>query len=215
MKFSLATSLIFLIGIASALPANVTSDGNDADSFDLLAATDPIDFLQAPSQSAKKPCGGNDYTGKDILLAAQKGVNLQLAGQIRGSKYFTLAYKAPSHPLYLCLYPPHSLLRLFLTPRPNLQEGKYPHAINNDDSKGHRLVFLPNCPADLNRMEYPLKKGTPYDGGKNNKGQGDERVVYYYQKGKRGNGGHPKVTYCGLITHKGAKAKGGFVNCHA
>ncbi|KAH9883052.1 hypothetical protein J1614_000419 [Plenodomus biglobosus] len=180
MKFSLTTSLVFffLLSIAAAVPASVTSDDNDAVSFEILAATDPIDFLQAPPQSAKKPCGGHDYSGKDILLAAQKAVDLQLAGQTRG-------------------------------------KGKYPHAINSDDSKGHRLIFLPNCPADTNRMEYPLKKDKPYDGGKNNKSQGDERVVYYYQKGKRGSSGHPKVVYCGLITHKGAKAKGGFVNCPA
>ncbi|KAI8943724.1 hypothetical protein NX059_001703 [Plenodomus lindquistii] len=177
MKFSVATSLVFLLGIAAALPANITDGGDDTDSFEILLSN-PIEFLQAPSQSAKKPCGGHDYSGKDILLAAQKGVDLQLTGQTRG-------------------------------------KAKYPHPINNNDSKGHKLVFLPNCPPDLNRMEYPLFKGRAYDGGKNNRKAGDERVVYYYQKGKRGSGGKPKVTYCGLITHKGAKKTGGFVNCPA
>jgi len=95
-----------------------------------------------------------------------------------------------------------------------MAEYKYPHAINNDDSKGHKLVFLPNCPADMNRMEYPLKKGKTYNGGKNNKKQGDERVVYYYDQSGN-NAKNPTVTYCGIITHKGAAAKGGFVNCPA
>lgn len=177
MKLSIATTLLFLLGMAAALPADANVNGEDADSVESIEAAGAIKFLQGPSDSAKKPCGGTDYTGKDIIAAAQKGVDLQIANQTRG-------------------------------------KNKYPHAIDHDDSKGHKLVFLPNCPADKNRMEYPLKKGKVYNGGKNNKKQGDERVVYYYQK-SGSNQKNPTVIYCGIITHHGAKEKGGFVNCPA
>ncbi|KAH7347995.1 hypothetical protein BKA66DRAFT_447540 [Pyrenochaeta sp. MPI-SDFR-AT-0127] len=61
---------------------------------------------------------------------------------------------------------------------------KYLRAFPNDDSKGNKLSFPKECPADDSRYEFPLMNGSPYDGGpydggKNNVKQGDERVVYY------------------------------------
>ncbi|KAI1745288.1 hypothetical protein F4680DRAFT_401694 [Xylaria scruposa] len=89
---------------------------------------------------------------------------------------------------------------------------KYPHAFDNDDSKGHKLNFPSWCPADKNRQEFPLINNGPYDGGKNNVKQGDERVVYYYEDGEVDNDGHAMAYYCGIMTHVGAPS-GGFLLC--
>ncbi|KAL3961133.1 hypothetical protein ACCO45_006250 [Purpureocillium lilacinum] len=62
------------------------------------------------------------------------------------------------------------------------------------------------------RAGVPLVKNGPYNGGKNNKKYGDERVVFYYDGKAQGVDGHPLVYYCGLMTHDGA-AKGGFIQC--
>ncbi|KAK7936172.1 hypothetical protein PG985_001667 [Apiospora marii] len=78
--------------------------------------------------------------------------------------------------------------------------------------KGHQLNFPSYCPEDTDRMEFPLFHNGPYDGGKNNQKQGDERVVYFYEPGEVDNNGHAKATYCGIMTHVGA-ASGGFVLC--
>ncbi|KAL1983253.1 hypothetical protein VTN96DRAFT_351 [Rasamsonia emersonii] len=91
---------------------------------------------------------------------------------------------------------------------------KYPESFYSDDSKGVKLHFPPDCPADHSRYSFPLKKGgVPYNGGPNNRNQGDERVVYYYEDGEiDGDTKHPKAYYCGIMTHKGA-AVGGFHQC--
>ncbi|KAI1667874.1 guanyl-specific ribonuclease f1 [Pyrenophora tritici-repentis] len=89
----------------------------------------------------------------------------------------------------------------------------YPHSFTNDDSKGNKLTFPKDCPAnDDSRYEFPLKNGSPYDGGKNNVKQGDERVVFYYEDGEISYDGNPQVYYCGIMTHKGAPS-GGFLLC--
>ncbi|KAL8635186.1 MAG: hypothetical protein Q9228_007300 [Teloschistes exilis] len=90
-------------------------------------------------------------------------------------------------------------------------KAKYPHPFNNDDSKGNKLNFPSYCPADTNRMEYPLQK-TTYDGGKSNTNTGQERVVYYWNGSDEGVDGHPSVQYCGVMTHTGAPT-GGFLLC--
>lgn len=54
--------------------------------------------------------------------------------------------------------------------------------------------------------------GSPYDGGKNNVKQGDERVVFYYEDGEISYEGNPRVYFCGIMTHKGAPS-GGFLLC--
>ncbi|KAJ0341581.1 hypothetical protein KNSL1_011064 [Colletotrichum chrysophilum] len=89
---------------------------------------------------------------------------------------------------------------------------QYPHPFPNDDSKGVKLNFPKDCPADDSRYEFPLMNGSPYDGGKNNVKQGDERVVFYYEDGEISYDGNPQVYYCGIMTHKGA-ATGGFLMC--
>ncbi|KAI4229061.1 MAG: hypothetical protein LQ349_006445 [Xanthoria aureola] len=91
-------------------------------------------------------------------------------------------------------------------------KNKYPHSFDNDDSKGNKLAFPDYCPADKKRMEFPLITPPPYDGGKNNVKQGDERVVYYYTPGDRTSDGNPNVEYCGIMTHVGA-TPGGFFLC--
>lgn len=91
-------------------------------------------------------------------------------------------------------------------------KAKYPHSFDHDDSKGHKLNFPSYCPEDKDRMEFPLVKQGPYDGGKSNTKQGDERVVYFYEDGEVDNNGHAKATYCGIMTHVGAP-KGGFLMC--
>ncbi|KAJ5247876.1 hypothetical protein N7468_002859 [Penicillium chermesinum] len=96
-----------------------------------------------------------------------------------------------------------------LSPPETRGAGNYPNPFDNDDSKGNQLHFPAHCPEhDENRKEYPLVKNGPYNGGKNNRKYGDERVVFYYDGASQGVDGHPLVYYCGLITHEGAP-KGG------
>ncbi|WDK22047.1 guanyl-specific ribonuclease N1 [Colletotrichum graminicola] len=89
---------------------------------------------------------------------------------------------------------------------------KYPHPYPSDDSKGNTLKFPNDCPADVNRYEFPLRNKSPYDGGRTNVNHGDERVVYYYEEGEISLDGNHRVYYCGIMTHKGAPS-GGFVIC--
>ncbi|UNI25019.1 hypothetical protein JDV02_010727 [Purpureocillium takamizusanense] len=115
------------------------------------------------------------------------------------------------HDVYLAAQ--HGVNLGLLSPPETRGEKKFPHAFDHDDSKGVKLHFPKHCPEnDKHRQEYPLVKNGPYNGGKNNKKYGDERVVFYYDGKAQGVDGHPLVYYCGLMTHEGA-AKGGFIQC--
>ncbi|SMR52719.1 unnamed protein product [Zymoseptoria tritici ST99CH_1E4] len=76
--------------------------------------------------------------------------------------------------------------------------GRFPHS--NDEA---RHVFNGNCPADGNRMTYPLIKDGPYNGGPRNKKWGDHRVVWY-SKGEEAADANPIVYFCGGLTHEDA-----------
>ncbi|KAJ6151638.1 hypothetical protein N7470_007235 [Penicillium chermesinum] len=74
-----------------------------------------------------------------------------------------------------------------LSPPETRGAGNYPNPFDNDDSKGNQLHFPAHCPEhDENRKEYPLVKNGPYNGGKNNRKYGDERVVFYYDGASQG-----------------------------
>lgn len=98
-------------------------------------------------------------------------------------------------------------------PRMTRGHSNHPKALSSDENKGQKLHFSDACKADNNRLEYPILKGKVYDGGPRNRKYGNERVVFYYIPGTVGPDGKPVVTYCGLITHTGAGALGGFKNC--
>lgn len=42
MKLSVATSLVFLLGLAAAFPADITDSGDDNESLDIIEATGAI-----------------------------------------------------------------------------------------------------------------------------------------------------------------------------
>ena len=86
--------------------------------------------------------------------------------------------------------------------------GEYPHTFGNREN----FDFNDGCPADGNLYEYPLKKGTRYDGGPNNKKAGKERVVYYYNPSGNSGAPNPIVVFCGIMTHEG-QPKGRFRLC--
>ncbi|KAI1403207.1 hypothetical protein F4819DRAFT_236232 [Hypoxylon fuscum] len=167
MKVSIATAFYLLSTLANAIPVDTETRATPSNA--------PITLENGPNASDSLTCGTKTYTGHEVYLAAQHGVNLGLVGETRG-------------------------------------KAKYPHPFDNDDSKGNKLTFPKDCPADENRKEYPLKNGGVYDGGKSNTNQGDERVVYYEEPGEIGNDGHPLVYYCGIMTHHGAPT-GGFLLC--
>ncbi|KAH8658168.1 hypothetical protein BX600DRAFT_439339 [Xylariales sp. PMI_506] len=169
MKFSCVNTLSLLLGIASALPAELDVRAGGTPS------NNPITFENGPATAASFVCGTHTYSGQDIYIAAQRGVALQEIKDTRG-------------------------------------RNKYPHAFDKNDSKGNTLTFPAECPADKNRQEFPLMNGSPYDGGKNNVKQGDERVVYYYEEGEIDDNGNAKAYYCGIMTHVGAPT-GGFIMC--
>lgn len=128
-------------------------------------------------------------------------------GETRGRKFFNHLFSL-HFSIYFVTWSPN-LSRLY----PNITLGnQYPHPFPNDDYKGVKLNFPKDCPADDSRYEFPLMNGSPYDGGKNNVKQGDERVVFYYEDGEISYDGNPQVYYCGIMTHKGA-ATGGLLMC--
>ncbi|KAI1764643.1 Ribonuclease/ribotoxin [Hypoxylon sp. FL1150] len=167
MKFTITTAIFLLSSIANASRAGILTRADPPNNL--------VHLQNGPALSASLTCGTKTYSGKDIYLAAQYGVNLAAIGETSG-------------------------------------KAKYPHPFNNDDSKGNKLKFPADCPADKNRKEYPLANGKVYNGGKSNSNQGDERVVYYEEPGEIGSDGHPLVYYCGIMTHHGAPT-GGFLLC--
>ncbi|MCJ1344623.1 hypothetical protein MMC31_002826 [Peltigera leucophlebia] len=189
MKFSYAASVLLALGLAIAAPAQVERRA---------PSNAPINLEHGPDNDKTYHCGHKDYTGHDIYLSAQRGINLKIAGETRGRK---------SLPDTFPLLP-----SAIITTQHSLHTGNaYPHPFDNDDSKGNKLNFPSFCPADKSRYEFPLKNPV-YDGGKNNVNQGDERVVYYWAPGDIDYEGNPNVQYCGIMTHVGAPS-GGFVLC--
>ncbi|OJJ81811.1 uncharacterized protein ASPGLDRAFT_83985 [Aspergillus glaucus CBS 516.65] len=91
-------------------------------------------------------------------------------------------------------------------------KAKFPHSLHHNNSTGHSLNFPDSCPADKNRYEYPLEKGSYYNGGPRNQDIGDERVVFYHKDDEIDTQDHPKAYFCGLVT-RGGKKTGGFRNC--
>jgi hypothetical protein len=147
----------------------------------------------------KYKCGKNDneYTGKEIYLAVQRGVNLQKIKETRGSKF--------NH---------HLVTRTNTFADSSPTEPKYPHSYPFNESKRVKLEFLAECPPRMGdkHQEFPIIHDGPYDGGPNNEKYGDERVVYYWDQANVAYDGNPIVYYCGMITHEGA-APGGFLKC--
>ncbi|KAI4254142.1 MAG: hypothetical protein L6R42_007316, partial [Xanthoria sp. 1 TBL-2021] len=97
----------------------------------------------------------------------------------------------------------------------NLLQGKdkYPHVYENRpqqylDGSGTQAPFIfPNCPTG-ELLEFPLMRDTTrytyYSPGKTSNAPGTnnpDRVIMTYQ-------GPTEATYCGVITHDGAEAKG-------
>lgn len=87
---------------------------------------------------------------------------------------------------------------------------KYPHQFNN----GEDLNLSSKCKAgDPDMQEYPLKQGTYYNGGNQNKKQGPDRVVYLHKQGETDPVENlPQATFCGVMTHTGA-SDNDFVLC--
>ncbi|KAL8938350.1 MAG: hypothetical protein Q9211_003250 [Gyalolechia sp. 1 TL-2023] len=166
MKLSYASSLATILSLVTAAPSGLE--------IRIDPGNRPINLANGPDFDKTFECGTHSYTGKEIYLSAQRGINLQRAGETRGKH-------------------------------------KYPHSFENDDSKGNKLQFPDDCPADTNRQEFPLMS-PPYDGGKNNVKQGDERVVYYWTPGDIDYTDNPNAKYCGIMTHVGAPP-GGFILC--
>lgn len=86
--------------------------------------------------------------------------------------------------------------------------GRFPH-----DYTETTFSFNNHCPADPNRLEYPLVKNGPYNGAiGSNTSWGKHRVIFY-GKGEEAPDGNPIVYFCGGVTHEGAPAKNKFVQC--
>ena len=134
-------------------------------------------------ESSNTPIGTQQYNNHDVYLAAQYGVLLEDTDQGRGKKS--------------AQYP----------------NGRFPHAFTQNKN-GVSLGFLPGCPDnDDIRAEYPLVTSGPYNGGLNNNKWGQDRVVYTHEQGEVDEDGHPKATFCGVMTHTGASETGAFVLC--
>ncbi|KAI2621156.1 hypothetical protein GGR54DRAFT_647207 [Hypoxylon sp. NC1633] len=76
MKFPITATIFLLTGMAYAIPAEIVARATPP--------SDPIHLQNGPDQDASFNCGTKTYTGKDIYLAAQYGVNLAAIGETRG-----------------------------------------------------------------------------------------------------------------------------------
>ncbi|KAJ0352268.1 hypothetical protein COL154_012598 [Colletotrichum chrysophilum] len=156
-----------------------------------------------------------------VLLGVASGLPIELEARVPSNAPINLHNGPDSSGSFKCGDKTYSGHEIYLAAQrgTNLHlvgetrgRNQYPHPFPNDDSKGVKLNFPKDCPADDSRYEFPLMNGSPYDGGKNNVKQGDERVVFYYEDGEISYDGNPQVYYCGIMTHKGA-ATGGFLMC--
>lgn len=77
MKLSYSSLAFLLLGAAVAAP-NQLEQRDDP-------PNDPIHLNHAILTGDIKECGGNFYTDKQIYQSVQYAVNLQLAGETRGS----------------------------------------------------------------------------------------------------------------------------------
>jgi hypothetical protein len=95
MKFSISASLFVLLGVASALPTEIEARDPSNDPIDVSGSepprthslTIPIQLINGPDSSKSYQCGDHTYTYDDIYIAAQRGTNLYLVGETRGSKF--------------------------------------------------------------------------------------------------------------------------------
>jgi hypothetical protein len=96
MKFSISASLYVLLGVASALPteievrapSNAPINVSSSEPQCTCLPTIPIQLINGPDSSKSYKCGDNTYSYHEIYLAAQRGTNLHLVGETRGSKFY-------------------------------------------------------------------------------------------------------------------------------
>lgn len=175
--------LVFLLGSVSAIPlARLTRRGDPP-------AT-PVHLEYGPDPDGMFKCGDKSYSGHEIYLAVQYGINLLVADQTRGSKSIT----------------PGSCLATYASP-----VGQFPQTFNSS-AASQTIVPTSYCPANNMRYDFPLANGLAYNGGPNDTNAGDERVVFFYRSGDISYDSHPVGYYCGIVTRKGA-ASNGFVLC--
>ncbi|KAI8962590.1 Ribonuclease/ribotoxin [Daldinia sp. FL1419] len=88
-------------------------------------------------------------------------------------------------------------------------KGKYPHVFHN---RGKEIKnFERKCKGPL--YEFPILQNKKVYVGSRPDDPGTDRVVVNVSK-KNTKTGKVDVTFCGLMTHAGAKNKGSFVECH-
>ena len=96
MKFSISASLFVLLGVASALPteieartpSNAPINVSSSEPPRTCPLTFPIQLINGPDKSKSYKCGDKTYTYHEIYLAAQRGTNLHLVKETRGSKFY-------------------------------------------------------------------------------------------------------------------------------
>ncbi|MCJ1377630.1 hypothetical protein MMC17_000725 [Xylographa soralifera] len=74
----------------------------------------------------------------------------------------------------------------------------YPHIYNGNDPG----VSFPACPDNRNRYEFPVQRGSVFDG----KDPETDRIIFQYKS-------KSSAVYCGIITHARAAKANGFVMC--
>ncbi|KAI1464132.1 Ribonuclease/ribotoxin [Daldinia caldariorum] len=89
-----------------------------------------------------------------------------------------------------------------------LGKGKYPHVYHN---RGREIKnFEKKCSGPL--YEFPILQNHKVYLGTNPDDPGPDRVVVNVSK-KNKKTGKVDITFCGLMTHTGAKNRGAFVQC--
>ncbi|KAK8155507.1 hypothetical protein BC567DRAFT_236862 [Phyllosticta citribraziliensis] len=178
--------LVSVLGLVSAMPLVRLGRRHDP------PAT-PIHLQFGLDPDGSYHCGDKIYSGHEIFLAAQYGINLLNADERRGSK-------SGIPKIWVVLS------NLDVSP-----EELYPQSFD-DGTESRGIKFPSYCPANSMRYEFPLANGLPYNGGPDDTNTGDERIVFFYRNGDVGFDNHPVGSFCGIVTRKGAEADG-FVLC--
>lgn len=77
MKLSYPSLAFILFGAAVAAPSKLEQR---------VPSNAPINLDHGLEEGEVKECGGNDYDNDQIYASIQRGVNLQLVSETRGSK---------------------------------------------------------------------------------------------------------------------------------
>ncbi|KAI1639197.1 hypothetical protein F4809DRAFT_596984 [Biscogniauxia mediterranea] len=147
MKFTITAAIFFLSSITNALPAEIQVRADPSNS--------PIHLQNGPDQSQSFKCGTETYTGHDIYLAAQYGVNLAAIGETRGKAKYPHPFNNDDSKGNLLKFPPECPADTNRKEYP-LANGKVYNGGKSNTNTGYERVVYYEKPGELGNDGHPL-----------------------------------------------------------